>query len=197
MEEPERRQIDWVHLPIGIEETSMWVCLHDGELKSCRSNLLDSSVELNFFVKHLINEEAKKESVSFLIKIDGVNSVRAVGHFLPLDKSAESTDLNREDGQQRNAEYYRNWREESLNWREVEAALLTDPLQIMDARLVSDGDQATLRLGGFLDGEKFHDIYTDVFIRGKGLSVSRSDGIDFSFDAFLELGKLYWESFGD
>jgi len=197
MDEPKKAHTDWTHLPPDIEEISMWVSLHDGELKSCSSDRLGQSVELVFFVKHLLDDEEKEKKVSFSMRIDGVDSVRAVGHFLPLEKYEESMEASQEEQQRLKAEYYTKWREESLNWLDFEAALVTDPLQIRDASLVSNVGETTVRLGGFLDGEKFDDIYTDVFVRGKELSVSRSDGVDFSFDAFLELGRQYWDSIGD
>jgi hypothetical protein len=197
MKESEPPPIDWVHLPMGIDEISMWGCLHDGELKSCSSDLLEGSVELEFIVNHLLDDQEKEKNVSFSIRIQGVSSVRVDGHFLPLDKYEEPTDLSNEDQKQLRAEYYSKWREESLCWRDFEAALITDSLQIMDATLVSDANETTLRLGGFLDGEKFHDIYADVFVRGRELSASRSDGIDFGIDAFIKLGNQYWNNLGD
>jgi hypothetical protein len=90
------------------------------------------------------------------------------------------------------------WRVETVGWTEFESALRTDPLQIGDASFVSRSDVTTLRIGGFLDGEKFYDfIYFHVFLRGKNLTASRSDGKDFSIEAFIDLGKKYWDDFGN
>jgi hypothetical protein len=94
-------------------------------------------------------------------------------------------------------DYLAKGRAETVGWTEFESALRTDPLQLGDASIDSRNDVTTLRIGGFLDGEKFDDIYFDVFLRGKNLTASRSDGKDFSIEAFIDLGKKYWDDFGN
>ena len=143
-------------------------------------------------VKHLTKDE--KNPVSFLMKLDEVTSVRAIGHFRWIGKFEMPENISRERQVELVKEYQSKWRDESLSWSEFEDALKTDPLQISDASYVSKNDITTIRFGGMLDGEKFDDIYFEVFLRGKTLSVSRSDGNDFSLEKLIELGKKYWNS---
>jgi hypothetical protein len=120
--------------------------------------------------------------------------VRAGTHHLPSGKFIGPENISPEQRENLSAEYYLKWREESFSWTEFEAALATDPLQITDAGFVSKDNQATLRFSGYLNGEKFNDIYCDVFVGGRSLSVSRSDGKDFSVDDLVDLGEEYWRS---
>ena len=195
MNENKARKNDWIYLPKDIETISLWSCLHDGKLISCKSDLLERFVILEFQVNHLIEDE--ENPTSFLLTFEEVTSVRAIGHFRWVGEFKEPENASREEREALIKEYWAKWREESLSWSEFEATLATDPFQISDASYVSMNNETTLRLGGFLDGEKFDDIYFDIFLRGKKLSAARSDGKNFSFNEFIKLGKAYWESFGN
>ncbi|MGH9819447.1 MAG: hypothetical protein ACRD43_04690 [Pyrinomonadaceae bacterium] len=143
----------------------------------------------------MLDDEEEENKLRFLVKMENVTSVRAIAHFPPIEKCDETQGLS--EGERRKVldEYYGKWREESFGWKQFEAVLSTDPLLTMDASFVSNNDENTLRLGGFLDGEKFNDIFFDVFIRGKRLSATRTDGQDFSVKDFIKLGSTYWEDF--
>lgn len=154
---------------------SLWDCLHDGELLSSKSNLLEQSVLLEINVYHLL-DKAEKE-VNFLLKLEGVESVRANVNFREYKESEII------------------WREESISWREFESSLSTDPLDITDGDLAIDKDKVALQIGGFLDGERFDDLYCAIFLRGKSISAARSDGKDFSLESLIALGRHYWDSF--
>lgn len=195
MTDNQEQKTDWIYLPKDVEEISLWNCLHDGELISCKSNLLERFVMLEFQVEHLLEDD--EENTSFLLKLEDVTSVRAIGHYRPIEKFNPTENISNEEREKLLKEYWAKWREESLSWSEFEAALATDPLQISDASYVSENNETTLKLGGFLDGEKFDDIYFDVFLRGKTLSASLSNGENFSLDKLIELGRSYWESFGN
>ena len=170
---------------MGFEAVSLWECLHDGELMSCNTNHLERTVTLEFSVDHL--------DLNVLLTVDEVASVRAIGHFRRVGKFDEPDDISPEELTRLIEEYRAKWREESVTWLDFELALSTDPLQIMDANFVTDEDSKTLRLGGFLNGEKFNDIYFDVFVRGKDFSITRSDGDNLSLESFRRLGRKYWE----
>ena len=194
MSNSQEQKTDWIHLPKDVEELSLWSCLHDGELLSSTSNLLERFITLEVLVNHLI--EDKENPIRFLLNIDEVSSVRAIGHFRYVGKFEEPENISDFERRILTGKHL-IWREESLSWSDFESALATDPLQISDAGYVEHNDQTTLRLGGFLDGEKFDDIYFYVFLRGKSLTASRSDGEDFSLDKFIELGRNYWDSFAN
>ena len=191
MNEKTNQKIDWIYLPQDVDEISLWGCLHDGELISCRSNLQDRVVHLEFSVKHLVEDSVDK--TKFLLNIENATSVRANGLFRRCGEFQEPEKASNEERAQLIKAYQEKWREESLSWPEFESILSTDPLQIMDASMVSKNGEVTLRLGGFLNGEKFDDLYFNVFLSGKEISAVRSDGEEFSLHAFIELGKNYWK----
>jgi hypothetical protein len=194
MAEEKEQKTDWIYLPPDVEELSLWSCLHDGELISCTSDSNDEyRVVLEFSVGHLLNED--DEGLTFPITMDGVTSVRATVNIHPAEKLIVPENTSREQHGKLIAEYHSKWREESFSWAEFETALATDPLRILNAGFVSKNNEATLRLGGILNGEKFNNIYCEVFMRGRSLSVSRSDGKDFNLDAFIDLGRDYWKNF--
>ena len=56
MSESSEKELDWVYLPAGTEVESLWDCLHDGELVSCHSDLINRRVDLEFKVHHLQEE---------------------------------------------------------------------------------------------------------------------------------------------
>lgn len=192
--EEEEQKIDWVHLPPDVEETPLWSCLHDGKLISCVSDRNECTVVLEFSVRHLLEEN--EEGLTFPMIINGVSAVRATAHLLPNGNLIYPEITSLLERKKLVAEYVPKWREESFSWKEFEEALATDPLQISDAGFVSKNNETTLRFSGYLNGEKFYDVYCDVFVRGSSLSVSRSDGKDFNVDAFIELGQDYWDRFG-
>ena len=195
MNENKQRKTDWIYLPNSLEEVSLWECLHDGELITCKSDVLDRVVSLEFSVKHLLNGNDK--STTFFVHLDEVTSVRAIAHFRWPGNFEEPANISREELELLVKDYQDKWREESLSWHEFESALATDPLQIVDAGFVSSNDLTTLRLGGFLNGEKFDDIYIDVFLRGNRLWALRGDGQDCSLQGFIDLGMKYWKDFGE
>lgn len=89
MADKEDQKIDWINLPSGVEENSLWSCLHDGELVSCKSNLQERFVELEFYVRHLLKDKEEEDGINFLAKSEDVTSVRAIAHFRPIDKCEE------------------------------------------------------------------------------------------------------------
>jgi hypothetical protein len=190
--EKEEQKIDWTYLPEGITEVSLWDCLHDGELISCHSNLPERTVALEFSVKHLVDE--KDSDLRFFVKVEGVTAVRATGTFRPVGKFEDPQNIK--ERARLLKEYHGKWREESVSWSVFESAVETDTLEVGDAGYVSNTDQVALRLGGFINGEHFDDIYFHVFLRGKALVAARSDGKAFNLDAFIELGRNYWNEIG-
>ncbi|GEM_PF-3179698 len=176
MDNTEPQKTDWIHLPDGSEVFPLWDCLHDGELLSSKSVFVEQSVLLEIRVGYLLTQSEK--DVHFLFRLEGIESIRANVYFREY-KESEIV-----------------WREESISWRDLEESLSTDPLQITDGDLATNQDNIALHIGGFLDGEKFNDLYCSVFLRAKSVSVARSDNKDFSLENFIESGRNYWDSFG-
>jgi len=190
MVDSDATKADWIYLPRDTNQISLWSTLHDGELTASTSDLFTYSVTLEFFVRHLLDEADKIKRLTFEFKLQDVTSVRAVAHFRPIVEFQEPQDQSaRHKGIQ---EYHARWREESFSWKEFELSLSTDPLLIYDANVAEKDNESTLRLGGYLNGEKFDDIFFDVFIRSHGYSLTHPKGHDLSLEQFIDLGQNYW-----
>lgn len=193
MSDNSEQELDWVNLPRDCEVESLWECLHDGVLVSCRSDPVNRVVTLEFKVSHL-TEEPNAESRFFLL-IHNVRSARANVYFRWPGEVVLPEGASREEQSRLIKEYQAKWREESIGWLVLEGALSTDPLQIYVAELARRDDKVALNIGGQLDGARFDNISCSVFVRGDLITASRSDGEPFSLEQFREMGRRYWERF--
>lgn len=186
---------DWLHTPVVCEVQSLWACLHDGELLSCKSDLIARSVILEVKVDHLLDDS--QAHVKFLLRVEGVTSVRAVVEFPWPGGVSIPEGTTREDESRLINEYWAKWREESISWQVFESTLAVEALEIHEAELARGNNSVTLKLGGFLYGEPFDDHYCTAFIRGSNISASRSDGLTFSLEEFMRLGREFWETLSE
>jgi hypothetical protein len=193
MEEDSEKELDWVYLTPGTEVESLWDCLHDGELLSCHSDLINRKVALEFRVHHL--QEEPDDDLRFFLHLNNVQSVRANVSFRWPGEFVVSKGVSRDEESRLITEYQAKWREESIGWLSLEGSLSTDPLQISNADIARSNGKVALKLGGHLDGERFNDLYCWVFLRGASISASRSDGRPFTLEQFMEMGRRYWEEF--
>lgn len=197
MSEKNKELPDWIYLPPDVKEASLWDSFHDGKVLSCCSSLAERSVQLEVSVRHLLNEVEKAKNVNFLLKVHEVNSVRVGIHTRPLEKFEEPANIFADERAKLLEEYYAKGRVESLSWRLFEEALSSDPLMVSDAGVAANDSALSLRIEGFLDGEKFDDIYCEVFIRGGLITTARTDGETLSFEDFIRVGQDYWEDFSN
>jgi hypothetical protein len=182
--------IDWINLPGECKTTSLWICFHDTEITSITSDLAGETVILEMKAFYL------PDDLDVYIQFSGVKSVRVnkypppYEHLIPEGTSYLER-LKIAEGWQS------KWREESMNWQEFEEAMGTDPLGVLEADLAEGEGQIALRLGGHLNGEKYNNLWCSVYIRAAKISVSRSDGEDFSLEKLIETGGKWWQSFGE
>jgi hypothetical protein len=80
MPEEQSRIVDWMNLPPGAQETSLWSGLHDAQIVSIQSNLLDRTITLHLESDHLLEFHRLPLDMQFLLRLDGVQSARVV-HF--------------------------------------------------------------------------------------------------------------------
>src|SRR6202045_5172602 len=77
---PEERSgiADWMNLPHGVPEVSLWAGLHDAQIVSIQSNLLERTVTLYLESDHLLEFHNLPLDKQFLLRLDGVQSARVV-----------------------------------------------------------------------------------------------------------------------
>jgi hypothetical protein len=187
--------VDWTNLPPGAQETSLWAGLHDAQIVSIVSDLLERTITLHLESDHLLEFHNLPLDMQFLLRLDAVQSARVVrstgwpGEFtVPAEASAEERD-------RLIAEYQSKCREESLNWTELESALTTECKQVMDiadATLATATDNSVaLRISGLLN----YTEYRELFLRAERLTLTRGDGQDLGIAGLQKLGEAYWDAF--
>lgn len=67
---------DWLNLPSGAIAVSLWDCLHDGQVVSVRSNLLERTMNLSCEIEHLRTFHKLDEGFQFVLHLEGVQSAR-------------------------------------------------------------------------------------------------------------------------
>jgi len=193
MSEDSEQELDWIHMPPGSEVESLWDCLHDGELVSSHSDLINRAVSLEFIVHHL--QEEPDDNLRFFLHLKNVQSVRANVTFRWPGEFIVPEGASRDEELRMGKEYQAKWREESIGWLSFEGSLSTDPLLISDAEFARSNGMLALKISGSLDGERFNDLYCSIFLRGTSISASRSDGEPFTLEQFIEMGRRYWEKY--
>jgi len=188
--------LDWVSLPRAATELSLWPALHDAQIVSIASNLLDRTISLHLESDHLLEFHQLPLDMQFLLRLDGVQSARVLHYAVWPGEFSVPAGVSREEESRLAAEYQSKWREESLSWTDLESALTADCQQVLD---ISDATLATstetsslaLRISGLLN----YTSYRQLFLRAERLTLTRGDGLDLGIDGLLKMGEAYWDAF--
>ena len=187
--------VDWMNLPPGAQETSLWAGLHDAQIVSIQSNLLDRTITLHLESDHLLEFHNLPLDMQFLLRLDGVQSARVVHVAGWPGEFSVPAGVSPEEQSRLIADYQSKCREESLSWTELESALTIECKQVLDiadAQLATASDNSiALRINGLLNYTEFREL----FLRAERLTVTRGDGQDFGIDGLLKLGEAYWDAF--
>jgi len=193
----ERGTTDWLNLPPGTETIGLWDCLHDAEVVSIRSNLLNRTMTLSCEIEHLRSFNGLAEGLRFVLSLDGVQSARVLRYTIWPGGFTIPPGVSREEEARLVADYQAKWREESVAWSEFEAAVTRENEQVLDISdatvALSPDREIGLRLCGHLNYATYH----EVFIRAAHLRVSGTDGKELTLEEFRTLGQLYWDAFAD
>jgi len=191
----ERGITDWVNLPQGTDTIGLWDCLHDAQVVSIRSNLLDRAMTLSCEIEHLRSFNGLPEGLQFVLSLDGVQSARVVRYAIWPGEFTIPPSVSREEEARLVADYQAKWREESVTWSEFEAAVTRENEQVLDISnatvALSPEKEIALRLCGHLNYATYH----EVFIRATHLRVSGTDGKALTLEEFQTLGQRYWNAF--
>jgi hypothetical protein len=186
---------DWMNLPPGAQETSLWAGLHDAQIVSIQSNLLERSLTLHLESDHLLEFHNLPLDMQFLLRLDGVQSARVVHSAGWPGEFSVPAGVSPEEQSRLIAEYQSKCREESLSWADLESALTTECKQVID---IDDATLATatnnsvaLRIEGLLN----YTEWRELFLRAERLTLTRGDGQDLGIAGLLKMGEAYWEAF--
>jgi hypothetical protein len=193
--EDERRLVDWVNLPAGATTVGLWAGLHDAQIVSIRSSLLERTITLHLESDHLLEFHKLPLDMQFLLRLEGVQSARVLHYAVWPGKFLIPAGVSGEDEARLIAEYQAKWREESLSWSELESAVTTECKQVID---IADATLATapdgsvaLRISGLLNYTEYHEL----FLRAERLTLTRGDGQELGIARLLKMGEEYWNAF--
>lgn len=195
MAEEQPPLVDWTNLPPSAQETSLWAGLHDAQIVTIQSNLLDRTITLHLESDHLLEFHNLPLDMQFLLRLDGVQSARVVQHAGWPGEFSVPAGVSPEEQSRLITEYQSKCREESVSWAELEDALTAECKQVLDiadANLVTaPGKSLTLRINGLLN----YTEYRELFLRAERLTLTRGDGQDLGIDGLLKMGEAYWDAF--
>ena len=184
-----------MNLPPGAAEVSLWAGLHDAQIVTIQSNLLERTVTLHLESDHLLEFHNLPLDMQFLLRLDGVQSARVVHYAVWPGEFSAPAGVAPQEAARLIAEYQSKWREQSLSWTELENALTTECQQVLDiadATLATAADNSVaLRIGGHLN----YTEYRELFLRAERLSLTRGDGQDLGIAGLLTMGEAYWAAF--
>src|SRR5712692_5486031 len=113
--------LDWMNLPPAAAQVSLWAGLHDAQIVTIQSNLLERTVSLHLESDHLLEFHNLPLDMQFLLRLDGVQSARVVHFSLWPGEFSIPSGSTGEEQSRLVAEYQSKWREESLSWSELES----------------------------------------------------------------------------
>src|SRR5262249_39637943 len=139
-----------------------WNSLHDGLLISVMSDRLERTVVMNFDSGHLRERLQAADDMTFVVRFDGVQSVRAARCTVwPGPPPTIFAGMPHADQQRLVENYQAKWREESIDWDAFESSLapVCERLDVADARLLRSEETFTLHLqGNHSRGDRLHDV---------------------------------------
>jgi hypothetical protein len=184
--------IDWVHLPDNTKEEPLGECLHDADLKSVQSDLLNRTLLLNFHIPYINEFHKFPDKMVFKFIFESVSSVRIVHFSMWPGNFSLPPDISREEESKLIEEYQSKWREESMDWNKFEKELVTsqNKLWIKDANFALNDKQLSFKSYGHID-DKLYEFY----IRAERFKIFFKNRQVISLNDFLKLGRGYWEAF--
>src|SRR5260370_3619905 len=174
MADEQSRILDWMNLPPGTAEVSLWAGLHDAQIVTIQSNLLERTVTLHLESDHLLEFHDLPLDMQFLLLLDGVQSARVLRYSTWPGEFSAPTGTSREEQSRLIAEYQSKCREESLSWTDLEKALTTECQQVLDiadATLATAADNSVaLRITALLNSSE----HPELFLRAERLPPTRA-----------------------
>jgi hypothetical protein len=167
--------VNWLNLPSVASTVSLWDSLHDAQVVSIRSNLLERSMDLSCEIEHLGEFHKLGEGFQFILHLDAVQSARVLRYAIWPGGCSIPDGLSVEEQRKIVAEYQAKWREESASWNEFESRITREDEQVFDisdaAAAMSHGGPVALKLCGHLNYATYHEVY----LRFETLRISGTD----------------------
>jgi hypothetical protein len=188
--------LDWLNLPSLAKAVSLWDSLHDAQIVSIQSNLLDRTMTLSCEIGHLREFHKLDEGFRFLLNLKGVQSARVLRYAIWPGGCSISDGLSVEQQRQIVAEYQAKWREESASWTDFESRITREDEQVFDisdaAITAAPEGPVSLKICGHLNYATYHEVY----LRFEMLKILGTNGRRFELEEFMRMGEAYWAAYG-
>ncbi len=185
------QELDWTHLPRGLRAQSLWDALHDGVVTAMRTDQLARTAEIEIDVDHLREYANFPLGTRFVLRFEGVASVRAT-QFTFWPGGHDSLEGKPREEQDRIVqEYWRRGRTDSFTVSDAQSAVVGG--DISDAEVIVAQGQAAVRL----QCTSPPGATVGLVVRAERVRATRSDGVAFSLEDLRRLGKSYWTAFGE
>jgi hypothetical protein len=192
--EEQSRIMDWVHLPAGVSDVSLWEGLHDAQIIAIQSNLLARTLTLNLEIEHLRIFYELPLDMQFLFRFEGVQSARVLKYSVWPGSFSVPKGVSKEEEAQLVAQFQAKWREESVSWEGLQKSVTTEHKQVIDISdatlAVAENGSVALRIVGLFNYTTYHEL----FLRAERLTIFRSDAGELSVSDLLKLGESYWDA---
>src|SRR5713226_3149333 len=163
MADEHSRIVDWMNLPPGAAEVSLWAGLHDAQIVTIQSNLLERTITLHLESDHLLEFHNLPLDMQFLLRLQGVQSARVVHYAVWPGEFSVPAGVPREEEARLIALYQSKWREESLSWSALESALSLECKQVLDIAdatlAMSTDNSVALRVSGLLNYTEYRELF--------------------------------------
>lgn len=191
----ERPVVDWLNLPPVANAVSLWDSLHDAQIVSIQSNLLDRTMTLACEVEHLREFHKLDQGFKFILNFEGVQSARVLRYAIWPGGCSIPDGLSVEEQRKIVAEYQAKWREESACWTDFESRITRKDQQVFgisDAAITASSEgPVALKICGHLNYATYHELY----LRFERLKIVGTDGKQFELEEFLRMGEAYWTAY--
>jgi hypothetical protein len=186
--------LDWANLPQGTLTEYLDATLHDAEIVSIRSDLLERKISIICDVEHLREFHHLPEGFQLILELEGVQSARVFRYSIWPGDFSVPPGVSHEAESRLVLEYQAKWREESFSWADFEKSITREYAQVLDiadATLATSKESVALRLRGHHN----YTVYHEVFLRAKKITIFGSNERVFGLKELQELGEAYWEAF--
>lgn len=186
-------ELDWAHLPAGVEVVSLWCGLHDAIIHQITSNRAERTLTIEIESGHIQKHHGLGDEYRFLWSFERVRSVRADNIRDWPERCPEIVlGLVGEERSQAISEWHEWSRRESVSWSEVETAFLDDDViyDVYSVLVAADEDTVAVKVQGNLDGE-----YYELIIQAGSAVFIGSDGIEYNSLELDAMGEAYWDAF--
>jgi hypothetical protein len=178
-----------------VEVIGLWPCVHDGELLSLSSDLVERTVMLSLRLFYINSFHNLGENATFAFLLTAVSSARAMRHRQWPGEYPISSELPWEEQNRLRHKLYARGRMESIAWSEFENLVASDEGEIMNGSLTNLSAKEQSLMFEIYFRTPGREGYLYMTLEFEKLSVLSDEKGPMTIEEYLALGNAYWEAF--